>query len=222
MRLFGKDCERRIWLFDRLMLTMLSYGAKIWGWKERGWKEDPGEVLENVGGGVAPEYMIKEEQQTDLLRTRAGKLTWSYEKKLRERKEGELAKECWKDSERKKERERKQQGQRGMVGRETGILQVKEIERIDKEMQKNERWQKIIDSKYNKCIKEEGVPRCIKGKWSANRVRKLARYRLGNEVKEGRYWITGEERKCRLWRKRRGSICGRYMEGMGRRKEDGR
>lgn len=29
-------------------------------------------------------------------------------------------------------------------------IEYKEIERIDKEMQKNEKWQKIVDLKYNK------------------------------------------------------------------------
>ena len=42
------------------------------------------------------------------------------------------------------------------------------------------------------------MPRYIKGKWNANRVRRLARYSPENEVKERGYWITGEERKCRL------------------------
>ena len=66
-------------------------------------------------------------------------------------------------------------------------LEYKKIERIDKEMQKNERWKKIVNSKYNKWykyIKEKGMPRYIKGKWNANRVRRLARYSPENEVKE--------------------------------------
>jgi len=34
-RKFGKDVGKRIWLFDALVWTVLSYGAEIWGWKER-------------------------------------------------------------------------------------------------------------------------------------------------------------------------------------------
>jgi hypothetical protein len=34
-RRFGKDWSRRIWLFDRLVWTVMSYGVEIWGWKER-------------------------------------------------------------------------------------------------------------------------------------------------------------------------------------------
>lgn len=34
-RRFGKDCARRLWLFDRLVWAVISYGVEIWGWKER-------------------------------------------------------------------------------------------------------------------------------------------------------------------------------------------
>jgi len=30
-RKFGKDWGRRIWLFDKLIWTVLSYGVEIWG-----------------------------------------------------------------------------------------------------------------------------------------------------------------------------------------------
>ena len=44
-------------------------------------------------------------------------------------------------------------------------LEYEEIERKDKEIQKRERWQKIIKSKYNnKGIKEEGMSIYMKGK----------------------------------------------------------
>ena len=29
-------------------------------------------------------------------------------------------------------------------------------------------------------------------------MRRLARYRLRNEIKKGRYWVMEKERKCRL------------------------
>lgn len=38
-RRFRKDWGRRIWLFDRLIWTVLSYGEEVWGGrKERKWK----------------------------------------------------------------------------------------------------------------------------------------------------------------------------------------
>ena len=53
-------------------------------------------------------------------------------------------------------------------------------------------------------------------------MRRLARYRLGNEVKEGRYWITREERKCRLCQEEEETwehvweVCRRSGEEKGR------
>ncbi|XP_076298035.1 uncharacterized protein LOC143217535 [Lasioglossum baleicum] len=34
-RRFAKDWGRRLWLFDRLIWAVISYGVEIWGWKER-------------------------------------------------------------------------------------------------------------------------------------------------------------------------------------------
>jgi len=34
-RRFERDWRRRIWLFDKLVWTMMSYGVEIWEWKER-------------------------------------------------------------------------------------------------------------------------------------------------------------------------------------------
>lgn len=34
-RSFWKDWARRLWLFDRLVWAVMSYGIEIWGWKER-------------------------------------------------------------------------------------------------------------------------------------------------------------------------------------------
>ena len=34
-RRFGRDWKKRLWLFDRLVWTVMGYGVEIWGWKER-------------------------------------------------------------------------------------------------------------------------------------------------------------------------------------------
>lgn len=34
---FGKDRNKRIYLFDALIRSVMQYGAKIWGWEE--WKK---------------------------------------------------------------------------------------------------------------------------------------------------------------------------------------
>lgn len=76
----------------------------------------------------------------------------------------------------------------------------KELEEREKEKQKEERWEKIRDSRYNrwyKVIKGEGVPEYLRRDWGESRWRRVARFRLGNEVKEGRYWEEKEKRLCR-------------------------
>ncbi|KYN28179.1 hypothetical protein ALC57_02425, partial [Trachymyrmex cornetzi] len=35
----GGQEEHNVWIFDRLIWAMVSYGAEIWGWKERGWRD---------------------------------------------------------------------------------------------------------------------------------------------------------------------------------------
>jgi len=73
-RRFGKDWKRRIWLFDRLVWTVVGYGAEIWGWREREKVERVQKrFLRWVLGveGKTAEYLVKEETQRWLLRNRA-------------------------------------------------------------------------------------------------------------------------------------------------------
>lgn len=75
-RKFGSDWGRRLWLFDKLVWTVASYGVEIWGWKEKEELERLEErylrwVLE-VDGRI-PDYMVREELQKEKLRGRAGR-----------------------------------------------------------------------------------------------------------------------------------------------------
>jgi len=71
------------------------------------------------------------------------------------------------------------------------------------ELQRGERKRKINESRYNrwhKEIKEEGIPEYLKKGWGEKRWRRVARFRLGNGMNEGKYWEEEEERLCRLCR----------------------
>jgi len=63
-------------LFDRLIWTVVGYGAEIWGWWER---EKVERVQERFLRWVlrveekTPEYLVREETQRWLLRSRAGR-----------------------------------------------------------------------------------------------------------------------------------------------------
>lgn len=73
-RRFGKDWGR-IWLFDKLIWSVVSYGVEIWGWKLRERVERLQERFLRRVLGVersVPGYMIREELQRDKLEVRAG------------------------------------------------------------------------------------------------------------------------------------------------------
>lgn len=75
------------------------------------------------------------------------------------------------------------------------------IEEREKEIQKEERKTKIENSKYNKwykVIRGEGIPAYLKKGWTEKRWSRITRFRLGNEIKESRYWEKEENRKCRI------------------------
>jgi len=58
-RRFGKDWSRRLWLFDRLVWTVMGYGVEIWEWKEREVGEDGRKVFEmGIGGRRKDTLMI--------------------------------------------------------------------------------------------------------------------------------------------------------------------
>lgn len=96
-RNFGKDVRKRIWLFDALIWTVLSYGVEIWGWKERNKMERVEErFLKWILGGDrrTPGYMVREELKRDKLRGRAARRAWNFEKGLEEGKGDKLTKVC--------------------------------------------------------------------------------------------------------------------------------
>jgi len=223
-RRFRNDWGRRIWLFDRLVWTVLSYGVEIWGWKERKQIERLEErFLKWILGveGSTPSYMVREELQRDKLRGRGARRARAYEKRIEEGSGSELGRECWKEIKKREgkatvgwEKERIDLLQSGRIEGERVILEEKGeenwfnriIER-DIERQRNERKKKITESRYNRWYKEikgEGIPEYLKKGWGEKRWRRVARFRLGNEMREGRYWEEEENRLCRL--------CGAEME----------
>lgn len=62
-RLWGDDWERRLWLNDTLVWTVMSYGVEIWGWKEKR-EIEMVQIHKMDNGGLdrkAPGYMVREE-----------------------------------------------------------------------------------------------------------------------------------------------------------------
>jgi len=107
-RRFGRDWGRRLWLFDRLVWTVMGYGVEVWGWREREEMEKLEEKYLRWILGVdskTPWYLVREELQREKLRGRAGGRAWSFERRLEEGRGGIIARKCWEEM-RERERER--------------------------------------------------------------------------------------------------------------------
>lgn len=219
-RRFGKDWGRRLWLFDRLVWTVMSYGVEIWGWKERDKMERLEERYLRWMLGVdkwTPAYLVREELQREKLRIRAGRRVWSFERRLEEGRGSNLARKCWEEvRERAKvgkagsdwERERKKFfEERGKKveeveeKREEGVDWFEDVLKEDRKKQREERREKIEGSSYNKwykMVKGEGIPGYLKKEWGESRCIRVARFRLGNEMRASKYWEREEAVMCRL------------------------
>ncbi|XP_025993782.2 uncharacterized protein LOC113004505 [Solenopsis invicta] len=219
-RRFGKDWGRRVWLFDRLVWTVMGYGAEVWGWKEREGIERVHErFLRWVLGveGRTPGYLVREELQREMMRSRAARIAWGFEKRLEEGRGGDLARRClmeirgraekqrvwskWEEERREFFQERGVGAGRAGGWEEEGEGVWEEVERKEREMQERERWERIRSSRYNRWygeVKGKGLPEYLKKGWGESRWRRVARFRLGNEIRERMYWGGEEEKGCRL------------------------
>ncbi|KYN13712.1 hypothetical protein ALC57_14114 [Trachymyrmex cornetzi] len=113
-----------------------------------------------------PEYLVREELQRDKLRIKAGR-AWNFEKRMREGKgrRQEFFRERGRDA-----GEIRKWGQR----KEEFI----ELEKVDKEKQREERWEKIRSSRFNRWyerVKEERISGYLKKSWAENRWKRMAK-----------------------------------------------
>lgn len=71
----------------------------------------------------------------------------------------------------------------------------------DLEIQMQERFERVGKLRWNKWYKKIrtiGLSRYLKGKEKENRLTLIARFRLGSEIRKGRYWEGEENRRCRI------------------------
>lgn len=62
-----------------------------------------------------------------------------------------------------------------------------------------QRWERIRGERFtgSRCyggMKREDIPKYLEMGWRESRWKRIVRYRLGNEMREGRYWK--EEKGC--------------------------
>jgi len=85
--------------------------------------------------------------------------------------------------------------------REKGKWGTQMIREEERQLQRVERWEKIVKSNYNvwyKNIKGEGIPGYLKKGWGERRWQRVAKFRLGDEMRGERYWEEEEKRVCRM------------------------
>lgn len=64
-----------------------------------------------------------------------------------------------------------------------------------------ERWKRIAESRYNKwyrVVKGEGIPKYLKRIMKSERWCRICRFRMGEEMRECKYWMEEYKRKCRV------------------------
>ncbi|XP_043276027.1 uncharacterized protein [Venturia canescens] len=215
---FGSDWGRRVWLFDKLVWPVVGYGVEIWGWKGREIVERLLERYLRWVLGVSREvagYMVREELQRDKLKVRSGMRAWGYEKRLETGKGGELARRCRGEMKRRAGRRQEAGGWESErkefylrmgwdleeVERrwQSGDMKRENIVREERVRQEEGRWERIIKSRSNrdyKFVKERGIPRYLKKGWKEERWGRVARFRLGDEMRA--YWEQREGRECRM------------------------
>ena len=90
-------------------------------------------------------------------------------------------------------------GDRKSEGR--GELRGEELVSRERRMQEEERWKRIRESEYNRwyrVVKGKGVPGYLRKGWGESRWQRVAKFRLGNGMRGGKYWEDEKKRKCRV------------------------
>lgn len=102
-RRFGGDWAKKLWLFDKLIWSVMGYGVEIWGWVQRRNMEKLQEKYLRWMLRRTPGYLVRAELQRKKLRVRAGMRVWGFEKRLEEERGSELARKCWREVKKKVE-----------------------------------------------------------------------------------------------------------------------
>jgi hypothetical protein len=92
-----------------------------------------------------------------------------------------------------------------------------ELSERNKDTNKQERRERIKESRYNKeykrCTTEEILENL--GKVSARERKMMARFKCGNAERENRYWTEGADKRCRMCYEERENGCDEMRERNG-------
>jgi hypothetical protein len=106
---WGGDFRRRTKKFERMIVSILMYGAEMCGWTEQ---EEVEKVQEKYLKGVlgvdreTSRYIQGEQCKRNRLRVKAGKTEAKIEDKMGGREECRILTECWREKKKNTEKER--------------------------------------------------------------------------------------------------------------------
>ena len=216
-RLFQDQFVRRIMLFDCLVKSILFYGVEVWGWREDARVEAIQErflkwTLEL--DKCTPGYIVRQETGRDLLRVETGRRALGFEIKKRDTG-NDLLKECYKEMDKEGTGGKWSKGRQEYFNRngwsDQAVLQVEnkrkvmgDIKNRDREVQRQEQFNRIQDSNYNpwyKFLMEGEMPQYLEKEGRKGSQKTRARLRCGNEELTNRYWEKEERKLCRICKK---------------------
>ncbi|EZA48933.1 hypothetical protein X777_12963, partial [Ooceraea biroi] len=152
----------------------------------------------------------------------AGMRAWKYEKKLEEGEGGDLARERWKEMKKRAKEGRILKGMGNGKERIHGGERMEnrggeDIYEKERNVQREQRWKKIRESRYNKWygwVKGDGIPGYLKKGWEEKRWQRVARFRLGNGMREGDIGRRRGRESVGYVEgvRRRGNMCGRNVQ----------
>jgi hypothetical protein len=192
---------RRIMMLESMVESVLMYGAEIRGWKEQEEVERVQEKYLRWVLGVdreTPGYIVREECKRSKLRVKAGKRAAKFEDRMGGREESECYNREKKKSADVKERENYCR-RNGYASEEVERMRAEgnwmsaEMSEKDKDTDKQERRERIRESRYNReyerCMTED-VPVYLRRE-SAKERKMMARFRCGNEEREREQVLDG-------------------------------
>lgn len=192
-RKFDRDWGKRIWLFDALVWSVIGYGLEVWGWKEQGKIESIQDRYIRWILGVnwsTPGYIVREESQRDMLKGKAEQRARNFEERqtLEKGERSEIARKCLMESKNREmeegkisdwERERIEHYEEREMSvkemrkfKEKGEWREQHMVEREKVLQREERWKRIKESRYNRWyreVKRERIPEYLRTGWGKKR-----------------------------------------------------
>lgn len=220
-RFFRHDYNRRMWIFNTLVRSVLEYGVEIWGWEER--KELEKIKLDYVRWiykleFCTPRYIMEKELELRRMKTRWGIRAMKYEEKIRRRGEEKLTRQCWEEKQKEKDSRKEKIKYLNNLGLSEEMIEiwrsqdrniVEELERRSHDIEMQTRRSRIEGAKYNTRYKEImklGRPRYMDNKELQKYRGIFVKIRCGNFENRNRYWEKEEGKRCSICKGEEGSM----------------